>query len=96
MRKKREKNFFLFFFSQTVQMLFSFGAFPGCFDQLTVGPLSSRGSCLDGSPCLVLESCSGLRGAERGFLQQVPNLIVNLINNTMTITWSLVSKTTFC
>ena len=94
--KKRGKNFpLLIFFSQTVQMLFSFGAFPGCFNQLTDGPLSSWGSCLDGSPRLVLESCSGLWGAERGFLQLVPSLIVNLINNTMTITWSLVSNVTF-
>ena len=97
-KKEREKNFFLFFVSQTVQMLFSFGVFPGCFDQLTplLDPLTSRGSFLDGSSCLVLESCSGLRGAERGFLQQVPSFIVNLISNIMTITWSLVSRTTFC
>ena len=93
--KKEGENFPLFF-SQTVQMLFSFGAFPGCFDQLTVGPPLFLGSCLDGSPCLVLESCSGLWGAERGFLQLVPSFIVNLINNTMTITWSLVSNATFC
>ena len=36
-KEAREKKFSLFF-NQTFQMLFSFGAFPGCFDQLTVGP----------------------------------------------------------
>ena len=64
-KKTREKKFLLFF-NQTVQMLFSFGAFPRCFDQLTVGPPLSRGSCLTGSPCLVLRSCSGLQGVGRG------------------------------
>ena len=36
--KKRGENFLFSFFSQTVRMLFSFGTFLGCFDQLTVGP----------------------------------------------------------
>ena len=85
MGKEREKNFFYSSQSDSSNAVL-FGAFLRCFDQLTVGPLLFPGSCLDGLPCLALESCSGLRGAGRGFLQQVPSLIVNLRNNTMTIT----------